>query len=641
MNKYVKFFDNGDLASGYELRKAESVIDSFDIHAEQENINKIIELYNIKLYFDNDIYLYAWNESTKSKYIEVVKQFNGVIGKFFSTIDGSNITHFWKNTDVRYRENFWELIDYYNIYKKINSAQFVSLIKTENVLSHILCCKKLVNYFGTQIACELTTNLKYAKTIFSFYMLKQKQKKIYIPSELTQEDKKNILLNYIAWEKADPNYLLIISNCKQMDDLAINDRIRYAAYKKYQECIIKVNETNSVYRQEFGASVTFSDKKDETQLRTEDSKNTVMLSYNSSWIKENLDYPTLLNNFIYLFNFVDLQFRYQHLANPNNMGIFERDFFMAGQKDYKIGIDYHIRRITSITQMSGYMQQLQLNNIKLEELFKWFFETYLYEEFNAKGFCYFIPSDQASWLEKILLLITQFDSIIKQFRHYIEDHVVDRDFLEFSSDQYKLSDTPSMVSEKYIYPASKRIESAMWLFYSDQSMIYYIDDEDKYNDLFHLLAERQMRIADFAEYNQSDINWLITEGFVYLDVENYVKVKTEIACILKDLFQNGVISYPFYKKNLSLAAEQISEWLKTGDVISKQSLFTTQEQEFIDYMLNVQKYENGPELRNKYAHGIFPKDVKIQEQHYIELLRIMILIIIKINEEFCILFPEQ
>ena len=85
---------------------------------------------------------------------------------------------------------------------------------------------------------------------------------------------------------------------------------------------------------------------------------------------------------------------------------------------------------------------------------------------------------------------------------------------------------------------------------------------------------------------------------------------------------------------------QIDTWLELGDIESKQSLFTTQEQEFIDYMLNVQKYDNGPELRNKYAHGIFPVDPKKQEQDYIELLRIMVLIIIKINEEFCIVNPN-
>ena len=87
--------------------------------------------------------------------------------------------------------------------------------------------------------------------------------------------------------------------------------------------------------------------------------------------------------------------------------------------------------------------------------------------------------------------------------------------------------------------------------------------------------------------------------------------------------------------------EQIEKWLETEDVVSRQSLFTIQEQSFIDYMLNVQKYYNGPELRNKYAHGIFPADEKEQEQDYLELFRIMLLIVIKINEVFCILNPKE
>ena len=294
----------------------------------------------------------------------------------------------------------------------------------------------------------------------------------------------------------------------------------------------------------------------------------------------------------------------------------------------------------AICRLTGYLKQLELNNIKLENIFKWFFETYLDDEFDAKGFQYFVPSEQASWLEKILVLITQFDSVIKQFRFYIEDKAVDRAFLEFSSDQYKLSDTPSMISKKYIYPKSERINSAMYMFYSDQSMLYYVDEENKYNNLPHMLIERQMKVSDFRDYDQHGIKWLLKEGFAVLDDQQYVRIKTEVAYLLKDLFQNGVISYFYYKEQIPFMLNQINDWLEAGDLELKQTLFTIQEQAFIDYMLNVQKYDNGPELRNKYAHGIFPVDPKKQEQDYIELLRIMVLIIIKINEEFCIVNPN-
>ena len=328
------------------------------------------------------------------------------------------------------------------------------------------------------------------------------------------------------------------------------------------------------------------------------------------------------------------------MAITAKLGVLEREFGVSGRNDYKTGIDYQVRRMSSIGQMTGYLKQLELNNIKLENIFKWFFETYLDDEFDAKGFQYFVPSETASWLEKILVLITQIDSVIKQFRIFIEDKKIDRDFLEFSSDYYKLSDTPSMIAKKYIYPKSDRINSAMYMFFSDQSLLYYVDGENKYNNLPHMLLERHMKVSDFEEYNQRDIKWLIKEGFALVDDQQYVKIKTEVAYLLKDLFQNGVISYSYYQNRIPFMVNQIDTWLELGDIESKQSLFTTQEQEFIDYMLNVQKYDNGPELRNKYAHGIFPVDPKKQEQDYIELLRIMVLIIIKINEEFCIVNPN-
>lgn len=52
--------------------------------------------------------------------------------------------------------------------------------------------------------------------------------------------------------------------------------------------------------------------------------------------------------------------------------------------------------------------------------------------------------------------------------------------------------------------------------------------------------------------------------------------------------------------------------------------------------LNKSSFSNGLDLRNKYAHSTYPEDEKIQFVDYIRLLKIMILVITKINEEFCL-----
>ena len=40
------------------------------------------------------MYLASWNESTKNKYIDIVKKFDSVIGKYFSRVLGENIYDF-------------------------------------------------------------------------------------------------------------------------------------------------------------------------------------------------------------------------------------------------------------------------------------------------------------------------------------------------------------------------------------------------------------------------------------------------------------------------------------------------------------------------------------------------------------------
>lgn len=66
------------------------------------------------------------------------------------------------------------------------------------------------------------------------------------------------------------------------------------------------------------------------------------------------------------------------------------------------------------------------------------------------------------------------------------------------------------------------------------------------------------------------------------------------------------------------------------------SLFSEPEQDYLNYELNKSSYSNGLDLRNRYAHSTYPENEKIQFMDYIRLLKIMILVITKINEEFCL-----
>lgn len=57
--------------------------------------------------------------------------------------------------------------------------------------------------------------------------------------------------------------------------------------------------------------------------------------YDSGWIKNNLDYPTLLNNFIYLFEYVDSQMRCSYITNNSSKGPLIEAFTVKGKDMYK------------------------------------------------------------------------------------------------------------------------------------------------------------------------------------------------------------------------------------------------------------------------------------------------------------------
>lgn len=56
----------------------------------------------------------------------------------------------------------------------------------------------------------------------------------------------------------------------------------------------------------------------------------------------------------------------------------------------------------------------------------------------------------------------------------------------------------------------------------------------------------------------------------------------------------------------------------------------------MNFVLNDREFDNGPAIRNEYLHGNNPRDSHGHENDYFQLLKIFVLVIIKINEEFCL-----
>lgn len=103
--------------------------------------------------------------------------------------------------------------------------------------------------------------------------------------------------------------------------------------------------------------------------------------------------------------------------------------------------------------------------------------------------------------------------------------------------------------------------------------------------------------------------------------------------MIDELYFNEVLSYNHLDENKQKAIDIL---LEKGILKYEDTLFSKPEQDYLNYILNMSEFSNGLDLRNKYLHGTQGSDEKVHINDYFIFLRILILCILKINDEFCL-----
>lgn len=635
----VKYYSTNDLSAGFYLKRIEDIICNFVVEKKRVDINEIIELYNIQQFFHNGIYSIHWTKQQLNDYSEIVSDFSKVIGEFFSRINTDTIESMFDTIYYDYRNDFWKLIEKYKVYDKISVEQFSKIILNKHfILNDVLKCKNIVKKFSDEIITYMEKNPFCTEIILSYYLEKHDRniESLYFPVELSNEKKTLILDKYIASNSSNINYLKLIFESNSTNNLRLPDRLKLKAKRKYDEEIETLFKEGTGF--EYGAKVSFSNKIDEEFKFETDDNRILSVLYSAKWIKENLDYPTLLNNFIYLFGYTDLQFRSLHVSRESQMSIIEKYLGIKGRKEYPTGIAFQQIQMLAQLQMIRYCNELEKYNIFLEDIIEWFFCNYLEEEFNVKGFCFNKSSHTVSYLEKCRNIAAEFDNILKRFKIYCEDGEIDDELLHISTEHIFIKDIPSMLSNKYIYPCGNDYQTISNLLFSDQSIIHYLPKlSNNYNSFYCLLEKENVYYDMFEDYQIPSIDWLIDHNIIKIDNKKRIMPYWEKIKILNELYQHDVVCFSYMKKYQSI----IMELNKMGLVQFSSSLFSRPEQDYYNYLFNKSEFDNGLDIRNSYTHGTQRVDENQNKQDYFIFLRIMILIVIKINEEFCLKYPKN
>ena len=623
----IKYYGKNDMSIGWELEDSEEKLQGFSSESKVENVNEAIELFNIAQLLDTEVRLRKWDENTYNRYNAKSPLLMKLCAKFFREISSGNFIQIEEGVCISYLEDFWRLIEKFKVYERINKDTFKRFLEENNpTLWVILKHKRIVDFFGQELSNVLRVSEQTAELIAHNFLEAGEKIRYYFPKELLPSEYEEILKKYVESENPNPNYLHLIMIYNSTKECPVSDKLKLSAkkaYHKYWE-----NNQRSGAGINYGVEISFGDIPEGVRHSTEGliSKYT----YDIKWLEENLDYPTILNNFKFVFEYFDMFWRCTFVAVESQMGVFEKHIGMKGKREYIRGTSFNMCNMTSTLQMNAYYNFLQKNNIGLEVVIKWFFEEYLKEEFGVDGFVYNTSKSDASWIDKCRNISSEMDGVLKQYRMYVEDGQIDRELLEMSSEHIVLGTIPSFLEDKYAYAESKDMHDQMHLLFSDQSTITYTEkSKSTYNSFCLLIMSEEMRRSDFFEYQLLSIDWLIEKNVLYVD-NDVLRLNREYIAILADMYKHDVVCVQYYGKYKTI----LTEMKDSNDIRTESTLFSVPETNYLNYMLNRSEYSNGKDLRNKYIHSTYPMEEDVQMQDYMDLLKIMIIIIGKINEEF-------
>jgi len=342
-----------------------------------------------------------------------------------------------------------------------------------------------------------------------------------------------------------------------------------------------------------------------------------------------------------LFEYVDIQNRINLVSKRSQMGVLERVMGVHSQNEYRTGTAFSLTEMTSQGQIYGYGQILNALNISLEDILNFVFTSSFQEKYDFPNNARFlVPSATNTHFEKVRILAPEFESVLKQFKLFVEDGSIDFELLQISSAPSAIKDIPSLNQNKYIYinEDNKEMVGCSNLFFSDQTLLAYVEPfkEKHYHSFFELLVNEQVYFANYEEHQKTELNYLIEKGFISIDGSGFIQVtNVKRLLILKDLFDNEVASFYHYPTDFQNEAKQMES---ENIILFGSSLFSKPEQSYFNYFLNKSEFTNGLDLRNSYLHGTqaTPDETQKHEYAYFTYLKLLFLTMLKIEDDLII-----
>lgn len=635
-HKGVVYYEGADLEKGYMLNKANEVYENLSLGHIIKNINEALELYIINKYVEDNTFLLYLGEDKEGWLKEKNRIANSSIGKYIN--QHPDILIEYEDVDFKYKYYFWEIIENRKL-DDIGGIRFkVFLDELDEFASQIFKQYELVRKFDVELKEYMLKHLEGSTTLLlNKYLLKNRseRRKTYLPNSLTIEDKEKIIIDYLDFDNPNLNYTRLLSIVQDMNEFTLNARVKLKAKRVSERLESELFKDNRGH----GTNIVVEIKENiEGTVKQHFTLNKVGTEVDKKWLESNLDNPTVLNNFIYIFEFVNNDMLSEFPYKEVYASIFER-FGFNHEKEYKTGPVFSLKESLSLAQMHVYYLFLKSKEKDLEIIIEWFFNIYLKEEFNLENFNIKLPPTDNPNFEKCKSIFPTIESIIKKYRFYLEDGYIDEELIQMESKPLPFSKCPSKTNDRYVYVAPDNDEAIILknIMFSDQSDITYFPKHgnSQYNTLIDRLEADKLYLEDIEDYQKASLDWLVKYKYVTVNDGNEIVLVNRDRTLIYYYIHNNDVAVP--NKLPNSLKQEVNKLLSEGALVAENTLLTRQEADYIDYYLNKSKFINGYDLRNKYLHGT-SSDYNNENEHYVNYLhalRILITIMIKINDDLC------
>lgn len=623
----IKFYSEYNSACGTMLSKLIEKVKSNEINC--SNIMELIEVYNILKYLSVERFKDYITQQTGYDMKICERGMRKNIGQFLGA-NKEGFLELYKDIAYTYKEDFFSIIEEYKLYKNYSSQDVRQFIHQQKPTMYIMLkFKKFVETFDLVIKEDMVLDAKSAEIILSKFL---KEQDLYLPTSLQNQDIEKLLIQYIQLDEANTNVLRKMIHFPLDKGFIISDKIKLYANRKIKQQEEEIFSRGTAI--ESGVGISYSNEQEEPIIFNMDGQE-VEVSVSRVWVKENNDYPTLWNNFIYLFNYCDLQMRIELVSKKSSVGVLESMFNPSGEHLYVESTAFGFQKMLSDIELISYIKVLSVEGIRFEEMIEWFFNTYIKNEFSVENFIIQMPSEATTYFEKCRTILPEIDRIFKQYNMLVEDGEIDQELMQISSSSVKVKGVKSFNDKKYVYAIGDWFRIASYLLFSDQSTIFYLADRDnQHRNFYELITKEKLKLKNFQERQISDMQWLFENRIIEENTGGTIQfVNLEEIYILKEMYYEEVLSYWRCPQNIK---DKLDELHKKNFVNYECSLFTKNEQDYLDYYLNKSKFTNGHDIRNRYLHGTNTNDENQYEKDYYLILKLLVVIIIKINDDLII-----